>query len=261
MSDLEVVDVSSCTYNTYVVQCEFQVQNPVGDAYKFAYKPLPNGNWIIAGELSYPNTRFSMGTLNKNQSYAVYIYDLQDNSCSLRDTIHPMQCQAPCRIDSLMLANIWCYPGSNQIELRFEYPTFNHLGGFLYDAFEYGDTNKIGNLWMAPWGNMYLDRKYEQDTITLCQVGADSSCCQNFVIPMCTNEICPIGWVDGVKAVRCVNGMVQYEFFIEHGPALDNYTTEVIVYDENNMQVNYTQLKKNETTISIEVPEYNNYRT
>lgn len=251
IEDLILEDVHSCTNSQYVYEFSFSSNQPDTAEYKVYYKQLPNGNSTFVGQKTYDDPTFRFPA-KKNLSYSVYIFDANDPSCGYRDTIPPQECMAPCLVDSLSITGVECYPGSNFIEIRFDYPFYDFLGGFLYDV--YDDTTKIANLWMAPWGKVFLDESYVGDTLRLCQVD-DSLCCRTFIIPDCTFDVCPIYGVAETSIDTCINGSVQYEVSLEHAPPLQNYETELEVYDENGSFIEYIILPKNQTAFTLQVSE------
>jgi len=259
ISGLTVNDVHSCTNTTYVYELSISIANPIGDDFKIYYKELPNGNSTFAGIQSYQSPNFNIHA-RRNMSYAIYVFDAEDASCYLRDTLPPQFCMSPCKADSLELSTVSCYPGSNQLELRFEYPSYDFNGGFLYEVFD--DTSQIRILWMAPWGTITIPQHYEGDTLLLCQID-DSLCCKEFVVPMCNsnNYICPIYGVAPAVADSCINGKVSYRVGVEHAPALDNRYTELEILDEQGQFIKSVDLEKNETAFFIDVDESTQDRT
>lgn len=251
INSLSLDEVHSCTHTTYIYELSFQVSNPISSNYKIYYKALPNGNWTYAGIQSYQDTSFQISA-KTHLDYALYLFDAVDASCHVRDTIPAQDCMPPCRADSLKLSNVRCYPGSDQIEIRFDYPSYGFRGSFWYDVFQ--DTNPLTTLSMAPWGKIVVDQSVIGDTLTLCQRG-DPQCCTSLVVPDCLFKECPLYAVTNAEADTCINGNIRYQISIEHSPFLENRYTEIDIFDDGGRFVHSALLGKEETHFTLDLPE------
>jgi hypothetical protein len=253
IENLSLDEVHSCTHSQYIYELSFQVTDPISSDYKIYYKALPDGNWTYVGTQSYPNNAFQISAKTR-LDYAIYLFDAEDATCHLRDTLPAQDCMPDCKADSLILSNVRCYPGSDQIEIRFDYPSYDFQGSFWYEV--YREDTLLTNLSMAPWGKIVVSKSVIGDTLRLCQ-WEDHQCCTSLVVPDCLFEECPLYAVSMAEADTCINGNIRYKISVEHSPFLENRYTEIGVYDDSGRYIQSAFLDKEETQFTLDLPESN----
>lgn len=160
---------------------------------------------------------------------------------------------AACVTDDLDLAEtVRCHPASRYLELRFDLS-----GGQLADPvmFEvYSDTVWLTNLSLVTAsGTIFIRNEYMGQTITISQSG-ETGCSRDFVVPACTETVCPLDKTGDAVPMACDGDMVEFQFALAHDPPIDISTTDFAVYDEKNEFLTIYSLAEADSLVHLFIP-------
>ena len=164
----------------------------------------------------------------------------------------PVLLAASCLSEQLHLDEVVrCHPASRYLELHFDLQDAQVEGVTLFEVLS--DTTWIGNLALEPNGVLFLRSERMGETITLRQVG-ESACSRDFVVPACTESVCPLEHAGDAVPMACDGDMVEFQFALEHDPPIDIPTTDFAVYDEKNEFLTIYSLTEADSLVHLFIP-------
>jgi hypothetical protein len=145
-----------------------------------------------------------------------------------------------------------CHPASRYLELHFDLQDAQVEGVTLFEVFS-DDTTWIGNLPLEPDGVFFILSERMGDTITLRQVG-ETACSREFVVPACTESVCPLQDSRAVEPMDCEGDMAHYQFIVRHDPPIEIPSTDFAVYNEHNDFLEIYSLGEADSIVHLFIP-------
>lgn len=158
----------------------------------------------------------------------------------------------PCLVDLLSLDDVvLCHPASPFMEVRFNLWDTPVSGTNIFEVFA-GEV-WIGNVWMAYTGTLLVLKSHAGATITVSQFGTDG-CSREFVLPGCSENVCPLGEVRESKAMDCEGVMAHYQLNLRHDSPINIPSTDFAVYDEAGEFITIMSVWEGDSTFNLFVP-------